>query len=201
MTETLAPATGAEQVRWDLRELYASPDDPRIEAVLAAGLDFAREFEQSYRDRVAQMAPAEFVEMMKSLEEHYDQIARPSLYASLLHTLKTQDHEAGRLVGRIREAGAERGKHMVFFSLELAALTDEEAQRLYDDPRAAVYKHTVEQERKERPHQLSQVEETLLTEISPVGVGSWTRLFEELCAVITAPIEGEEVPLATALSL
>ena len=201
MTETLAAPTGAEQVRWDLTELYESPHDPRIEAVLAEALDFAREFEQSYQGRVAQLAPAEFVDMMKSLEDHYDRIARPSLYASLLHTLKTQDHQAGRLVGRIREAGAERGRHMVFFSLELAALTDEEAQRLYEDPQAAVYKHTVEQERKERPHQLSHVEETLLTEISPVGVGSWTRLFEELCAAITAPLEGEEVPLATALSL
>ena len=201
MTETMTTQTGAEQVRWDLTELYDSPDDPRIEAVLAEALDFAREFEQSYQGRVAQLAPAEFVEMMRSLEDHYDQIARPSLYASLLHTLKTQDHQAGKLVGRIREAGAERGRHMVFFSLELAALTDAEAERLYGDPQAAVYKHTVEQERKERPHQLSQVEETLLTEISPVGVGSWTRLFEELCAAITAPIEGEELPLASALSL
>jgi oligoendopeptidase F len=201
MTETLAATTGAEQVRWDLTEMYASPDDPGIEAALAEAMDFAREFEESYRGRVAQLAPAEFIGMMKSLEDHYDRIARPGLYASLLHTLKTQDHEAGRLVGRIREAGAERGRHMVFFSLELAALTDEEAQRLYADPQAAVYKHTVELERKERPHQLSQVEETLLTEISPVGLGSWTRLFEELCAAITAPVEGEEVPLSIALSL
>jgi oligoendopeptidase F len=201
MTETLAAPTGAESVRWDLSEMYASPEDPAIEAVLAEALEFAREFEQTYQGRVAQLAPPEFVEMMQSLEEHYDRIARPSLYASLLHTLKTQDHAAGKLVGRIREAGAERGKHMVFFSLELAALTDEQAERLYADPTAAKYRHTVEVERKERPHQLSHVEETLLTEISPVGVGSWTRLFEELCAGITAPMEGEEVALATALSM
>ncbi len=201
MTETLTAPTGAESVRWDLTEMYASPEDPGIEAALAEGLDFAREFERTYQGRVAQLAPPEFVEMMKSLEEHYDRIARPGLYASLLHTLKTQDHAAGKLVGRIREAGAERGKHMVFFSLELAALGDEQAERLYADPAAARYRHTVELERKERPHQLSHVEETLLTEISPVGVGSWTRLFEELCAGITAPMEGEEVPLATALSM
>jgi oligoendopeptidase F len=201
MTETLAAPTGAESVRWDLSEMYASPEDPAIEAVLAEALEFAREFEQTYQGRVAQLAPPEFVEMMQSLEEHYDRIARPSLYASLLHTLKTQDHAAGKLVGRIREAGAERGKHMVFFSLELAALTDLQAERLYADPTAAKYRHTVEVERKERPHQLSHVEETLLTEISPVGVGSWTRLFEELCAGITAPMEGEEVALATALSM
>src|SRR5207248_7819553 len=92
MTETLAAPTGAEQVRWDLAELYDSPDDPRIEAVLAEALDFAREFEHSYQGRVAKLSPGEFVDMMKSLEEHYDRIARPSLYASLL-----QDRKSTRL--------------------------------------------------------------------------------------------------------
>jgi len=133
-TETEADAGS---VRWNLSELYASPEDPAIEAVLAEGLEFAREFEQSYKGRVAQLSPPEFVEMMHSLEEHYDRTARPSLYAMLLHTIKSHDHGAGRLVSRIREAGAERGRHTVFFSLELAALTDEQAERIYADPAGA----------------------------------------------------------------
>ncbi len=192
--------TGAEQVRWDLSELFGSPDDPGIEAALAQGLEFAKEFEQSYRGRVSQLSPAEFVEMMKSLEDHHDRQSRPGLYAMLLHTIKSHDHGAGRLVSRIREAGAEQGRHMVFFSLELAALTDEQAERLYADPEAARYKHTVEQERKERPHQLTEVEERLLTEISPVGVGSWVRLFDELEAGIMVRLDGRDQALAVALS-
>ena len=200
MTETTIETTGAESVRWDLTELYDSPDDPRIESVLAEALEFAREFESTYRGRVAELSPAEFVAMMESLEEHSDRTARPSLYASLLHTIRSTDPAAGRLVGRIRDAGAERGRHMVFFSLELAALTDEQAENLYADPDAARYRHTVEQERRDRPHQLTEVEERLLNDISPVGVGAWTRLFDELTTVINVSLDGREMPLPSALA-
>ena len=201
-TEAAAEArqTGAERIRWDLAELYSSPTDTAIDAVLREGLDFAREFEQSYRGRIAQLKPAEFVEMMTSLEEHYDRTAQPSLYAMLMHSIKSHDPAAGRLMSKVREAGAERGRHMVFLSLELAALTDEQVATLYADPAAARYRHTVEQERKERPHQLSEVEERLLTDISPVGVGSWVRLFDELEAGIMVPLDGRDAPLPEALS-
>ena len=202
-TDPAPPAsarTGAEGIRWNLDELYSSPTDPAIEAALAQGIDFAREFEQTYRGRIAQLSPGEFVEMMRSLEDDYDRAARPGLYAMLLHTIRSLDPAAGRLVARMREAGAERGRHLVFFSLELAALTEEQVERLYADPDAARYRHTVEQERKERPHQLSETEERLLTEISPVGVGSWVRLYDELEAGINVPLDGDDVPLPEALS-
>src|SRR5207302_680517 len=48
---------------------------------------------------------------------------------------------------------------------------------------------------------LTEVEERLLNDVSPVGTGAWVRLFEELCAAIKVTIEGEEMVLAQALSL
>ena len=155
--------TGAEGVRWRLDELYRSPDDAEIERTLKAALAFATEFERTYRGRIAQLSPAEFTAMMESLAEHYVSSAKPGLYAHLLHSLDTRDHAAGRLVARSREAAAERGVHLVFFGLEIAALTDEECEKLFADPRAARYRHTVEQERRYRNHQLTEVEERLLT--------------------------------------
>jgi len=192
--------TGAEDVRWQLEELYSSPADPAIERTLAEALDFAREFEQSYKGRIAELAPAEFAAMMGDLADHFIRSARPALYAHLLHTLDTRDHGAGRLVQRNREASAERGRHLVFFGLEVAQLTDEQCARLYADPAAARYRHAVEQERLYRNHQLSEVEERLLTEISPTGSSAWTRLFEELCSAVRVEIDGAQVPLAAALS-
>jgi len=194
------PATGAEDVRWQLDELYASPDDPAIERTLAEALEFAQEFEHRYRGRIAELSPAEFASMMEALERHHVRSARPGLYAHLLHSLDTRDHAAGRLVARTREAGAERGRHMVFFDLEVAHLTDEQCAALYADPGAARYRHTIEQERRYRDHQLSEVEERLLTEISPTGTGAWTRLFEELCSDIRVPTGDGEAPLAAALA-
>jgi oligoendopeptidase F len=201
MAQTLPTTTGAEEVRWDLSDLYSSPDDPAIERDLADALDFAREFESTYKGRIGELSPFDFVAMMEKLERHYLSSSKSGLYAHLLHARDTRDHAAGRLISRVREAGAERGRYMVFFSLEVAKLTDEQVDRLYADPGAARYRHTVEQERRFREHQLSEVEERLLTEISPTGTGAWTRLHEELCAGIQVDVDGASVPLSTALAM
>ena len=200
MSQTIRP-TGADAVRWNLAELYSSPEDPRIEAELAAAQEFAEGFERRYKGRLAELAPSEFAAMMDEFADHYEHSVVPGLYAHLLHTQNTQDHAAGRLMSRVREAGAQRGRHLVFFSLELAQLSDEKAQELYSDPDAGRYRHTVEQERRYRPHQLSEVEERLLTDLSPTGTGAWTRLFEELCAAIEVEVNGRTVPLPVALSM
>jgi oligoendopeptidase F len=200
MAETLT-ATGADEVRWDLRELFASPGDPAIERALAEALDFAREFEQTYRGRIAELSPSELTGMMQDLERHYTDSTKPRLYAHLLHSLDTRDHAAGRLLARTQEAAAERGRHLVFFELEIAQLTDEQCERLFADPGAARYRHTVERERKFRDHQLTEVEERLLTEISPTGTSAWGRLFEELCSAIRVRVDENAVPLVAALAM
>jgi oligoendopeptidase F len=200
MSQTIAEKTGAEEVRWDLSEMFSSPEDQEIERLLAEALTFATGFEERYKGRIAELSPAEFVKMMEELEAHYANSSKPSLYAHLLHTQDTRNHAAGRLIARCREAGAERGRHMVFFGLEVARLTDEQCSALFADPAAARYRHTVEQERLYRDHHLSEVEERLLTEISPTATGAWTRLYGELCSAIAVDTQRGQVPLPVALS-
>src|SRR6266576_685000 len=137
--------TGAEKVRWNLTDLFTSPDDPKIEATLKDALERAKAFEAKYRGKVTSLEPKEFAAMMRELADYEEESARPEVYAYMLHSQDTQDHPAGRLLARVREAGAERGSHMVFFSLELAQISDEQAAMLYADPEAATYHHTVQE--------------------------------------------------------
>ena len=192
--------TGAETVRWDLSDLYASPTDPKIEATLAHALERAKAFEAKYKGRVASLDPHDFAAMMRELEEDEDAAAKPEVYAYLLHSQDTKNPAAGRLLARVREAGAERGSHGVFFALELAQTSDEQAARLYADKESAQYTHTVEEARKFRPHQLSEPEERVLTDYSPVGNSAWTRLFEELCSGIRVDLNGRQMALEEALT-
>ncbi|HZQ50225.1 MAG TPA: M3 family oligoendopeptidase [Candidatus Dormibacteraeota bacterium] len=192
--------TGAENVRWDLSDLFKSPTDPAIEQRLAASLEAAQEFEQAYRGKVATLPPAEFAEMMAQLEDQQERAMKPEIYAYLLHSQNTQDPAAGRLLARVREAAAERGSHAVFFDLELAQITDAHAAELFAHPEAAKYRHHVEEARKFRPHQLTEPEERVLTDFSPVGNAAWVRLFEELSAGIRMELDGREVGLEVALT-
>ncbi len=198
MAEAVA---GAETVRWDLTDLFASPDDPRLEADLKDLLERAKAFESRYKGKVAGLEPKRFAEMMRELGDYEEEAAKPEVYAYMLHSQNTHDHAAGRLLARTREAAAERGSHMVFFSLELAATSDEQAARLFADPDSARYRHTVEEARKFRPHQLSEPEERVLTDFSPVGSSAWVRLFEELCAGIRVDLDGKDLALEQALTL
>jgi len=54
-----AVSTGAETVRWDLSDLYASPTDPSLEADLARALERAKAFEATYKGKVTTLEPAE----------------------------------------------------------------------------------------------------------------------------------------------
>jgi oligoendopeptidase F len=194
-------STGAEKIRWNLDDLFASPEDPELEAWLAQDLDRAVDFETKYRGGVATLTPQEFAEMMAGLGENEEAAAKPEVYAYMLHSQNTQDHVAGRLLARVRESSAERSSHMVFFTLELAQVSDEQVAKLYADGEAVQYRHFVEDARKFRPHQLSEPEERVLTDFSPVGNGAWVRLFDELCARILVDVDGQEVSLDQALTL
>ncbi|HXI97251.1 MAG TPA: M3 family oligoendopeptidase [Candidatus Acidoferrum sp.] len=196
-----AVPTGAEAVRWDLSDLYASPTDPAVEADLARSLERAKAFEAKYKGKVATLEPEPFAAMMRELEQNEERAAKPEVYAYLLHSQNTQDPAAGRVLARVREAAAERGSHGVFFSLELAQTSDEQAAKIYAHPESAPYRHTVEEARKFRPHQLSEPEERVLTDFSPVGNSAWTRLFEELCAVIRVQVDGRDLALEEALTM
>ncbi len=200
MAQTLK-TTGAESVRWNLSDLFTSPDDPKLEAALARELERAEAFETEFKGKVAMLEPKAFAAMMRELADYEESSAKPEVYAYLLHSQDTQDPNAGRLLARVREAGAERGSHMVFFSLELAQISDEHAAQLYADPESATYRHTVDEARKFRPHQMSEPEERVLTDFSPVGNPSWVRLFEELCARIRVGVDDQEMPLDLALTL
>ena len=191
---------GSETIRWDLSDLFASPADPALEATLAKALDFARSFETRYRGMLGSLEPHAFAGMMAELELAEETAIKPEVYAYLLHSQNTQDPGAGRLLARVREAAAERGAHGVFIALELAQISDEQAAALFANPESARYRHHVEEARKFRPHQLSEPEERVLTDFSPVGSGAWVRLFEELCAGIRMDLDGRDLGLEEALT-
>src|SRR5438477_7597615 len=191
--------TGAENIRWNLTDLFKSPTDPAIEEALADALKRAQAFEAHYKGKVASLPPKEFAAMMRELEDDEELATKPEVYAYLLHSQNTEDSAAGRVLTRVREAAAERGRHGVFFTLELAQISNEQAAHLYAHPDAAPYRHMVEEARKFRPHQLSEPEERVLTDFSPVGNAAWNRLFEELCARIRVELDGEPQPREEAL--
>src|SRR5207245_11154240 len=97
---------GAEVVRWNLTELSASPDDPKIEATLERELEHARAFEAKYKGKVATLDPPAFAAMMRELAEYEESASKPAVYSYMLHSQAPPEHTAGRLPAPVRAPGA-----------------------------------------------------------------------------------------------
>ena len=110
---------------------------------------------------------------MLRLEEIGQGAAKLGTFAYLNYATQTGDAAAGAHLQRIQEVGSSLEKEILFFRLDWARLSDEKAERLLKSPEIKKYRHYLEMARRYKPHQLSEIEERLLTDISPVGTSSW----------------------------
>ena len=180
----------AEGVRWDLGGLYASPDDPRLEADLAEARQRAEVFAQTYRGRL-ENGQVDGTALAQALAE-YEAIAelqhRPAFYASLLFAADTQNQSAQQLVQHTREAATSIENLLVFFSLELIALPDEQLARLLTTPELRDYQHYLETVRRFKPYTLSEKEEQLLNHKNLSGKHAFRQLYDELSGSLRFPL-------------
>ena len=96
--EPTAEGGSAAGVRWDLSHLYASPDDPALEADLDDMLEDARRFAADYRGRVAELDAAALAEAVDRLETLQESGGRAGSYAGLLFAADTADPRHGALL-------------------------------------------------------------------------------------------------------
>jgi len=185
-TQQGGPAAG---VRWDLSDLFASPDDPRLEAEIARSLDAARAFAARYRGRVGGLDGAALAEAVDALEALSEPLSRVLAYAGLLFAADTSAPRHGALLQHVQERASEIRNTLVFFELEWVALGDAEAERVLADPACARRRHWLASSRRYRPHVLSEPEERILEETANTGRRAFGRLFDEILGSLRFRLE------------
>jgi oligoendopeptidase F len=180
------PAAG---VAWDLSDLYAGADDPRIESDLAAAIAAAEAFAARHRGRVASLDAAGLAAAVDEIERLQEPASRAAVYASLLFAADTSAPRHGALLQRAQERGTAVRTALVFFELEWVAVDDARAEALLADPRLAARRHLLANMRRMKPHVLSEPEERLLEETANTGPRAFSRLFDETLGAMRFPLE------------
>jgi oligoendopeptidase F len=188
---TTATLTGAEEITWNLTDLYAGMDDPQINADLDTADTEADALDRDYRGRIATLSPSEVAELIGRLEALHERAGRVGSFASLNWTSDTLDPARGALLQRVTERGSRLGQKLVFLELELANAPDEIANTWLSDAALARYRHWLEVVRMFRPHLLSEPEEKILDEKSVTGRSAWDRFFDEANAAARYELDGE----------
>lgn len=180
------PAAG---VRWDLSDLYAGPDDPRIDADLDAALARAERFAETHRGRIASLDAEALAAAVDELEAISELVGRAGAYAGLLFAQDTSDPRHGALLQHVQERGSAVQNALVFFELEWVGLDDEAAEARLAEPALAARRHHLASARRYRPHVLGEKEEQILEDLSNTGTRAWSRLFDEVLGAARFRIE------------
>ena len=138
---------------------------------------------------------------VKAYERLQELSGRIISYASLVHAGNLADPEIGRFYQTVQERINAISTTLLFFTLEINRLGDNELSAKEAAPELAHYVPWLRDTRAFRPHQLSDKLEKLLHEKYVSGRAAWTRLFDETIADLRFPIRGEELTEAEALDL
>jgi oligoendopeptidase F len=193
-------ATGAEDVAWDLSDLYAGIDDPRLDTDLAQAESDADAFRERYRGAIGELRPAELAVAAVELERIESAVTRVAYFAHLSFATDMADTSRGALVARVQERAATLDTQLHFFGLEWAALEAGHADELLADPALDHWRHHLASLRKFRPYLLSELEERIVTEKGVSGISSWSRLYDEQLSALRVNLDDEEVGLETAMA-
>lgn len=192
--------TGAEDVAWDLSDLYDGIDDGRIESDVAQAETEAAAFRERYHGGVAGLDAEALAEAVAEYERIESSLVRPLTFAHLVFATNMADPARGALVARLGEKAAALDTQLLFFGLEWAAVDDEVADALLADSALDHWRHHLQSLRKFRPYLLSEPEERIVTEKTVSGSGAWGRLYEELLGALRVTLDGEVVPLEPAMA-
>ena len=190
----------AEGIRWDLSDLYAAHDDPRIDLTIkdcyARAERFADRFRALMQDHETLTAES-LLQALSELESIYETLGRVGSYAGLLYAADTAKPEYQDLTQRVEQRSTEVRNLLLFFELEWLKFDDTIASRLIADPTLEAYRHYLISLRRYRPHTLTELEERVINDRDNTGRNAFGRLFSEITSSLTFAFEkqGEKADL------
>jgi oligoendopeptidase F len=192
--------TGAEEVAWDLSDLYEGTDDPRIDEHVAEVERDAAAFRERYHGKIAALSASELAEAVRERERLDEVLTRAVYYAHLVFSTNMADPARGALLAKLNEKAATLEAQLLFFGLEWVAVEDDHAAAILEDPALDHWRHWLSSQRKYRPFLLSEPEEKIFAEKAVSGVSAWSRLFEEQVGALRVELDGEDASLETAMA-
>jgi oligoendopeptidase F len=180
MSTSLNDDLGTTNVVWNLDALYDSLQDELLQDDLDLCEQEAEMLKDACSGKLAKLEPAFFARSLKRLERIQMNLGRIATYAFLNFSTQVKDDEIGAFLQKTKEDASRINRDLVFFDLEWAKMDQKSADTFLGDDNVAPYVHYLENLRKYADHLLSQEEETILVEYSPVGNDSWLTLFEKV---------------------
>lgn len=200
MSTKKSDQTGAEQITWDLTDLYKSADDPALQADRKKVRKKAKDFATSYKGKITTFDEEDMNQALQDYEEILELLGKIGSFAQLIWSTDTANAEYGKLVQEANELSSEIHQQLVFFDVEWLAMGDEKANQLIESDTLSHYRHYLETSRRYKDHVLGEEAEQVLSAKKVTGNSAWNRYFDETMGAARFTIDGEELTQQEALS-
>ncbi len=200
-------STSADGIEWDLTDLYEGHEDTDLKDDMDELIQRAEEFREKYKGEIekSELEPEELKKVIEEYEDIYELFGKIRSFASLYHSVDTQDPDRGALLQKAEEIGSETKNKLIFLELEWQSLSDEEVEKYLESEELDHYESYLKHWRRYTPYMLSESEEQIIESLQTTGREAFKRLFDQTIGRITVEFEHEgesyEMVLDQALSV
>ena len=188
--------------KWNLADLYQSPQDKKLAQDLLTVKDYAQKFEQKFTGKIKKLSALELSAAITEYEEINELLGKISAYAYLYFVTDMNDSKVAVFFQNISEKINDISKYLLFFSLQLNEISDQELEILYkESAKLKNYQPFIRDLRVAKKYQKSEQIEKILHEKDQTSNHAWSRLFDETVTNLEFPYDGKKLTSAEIFDL
>ncbi len=181
---------------WNLKDLYHSPNSLELKNDLNNLRTITKKFEKKYNNNVINLNSKQLYKSITELEKIDIKIDKIMSYAHLLVAENANNEKNKIFYQQMQEQITSIASSIVFFSLQLNLIKENNLKKLLSNTSLKVYKNWITNTRKFKPYQLDLKTEKLLQEKSITSRSAWVRLFDDTIASLKFPFKGKQLSSA-----
>jgi oligoendopeptidase F len=178
---------------WNLDDLYTSIDSPVLGENLAKSEKQCKDFEKEYKGKVKELSAQKLYQSIVQLEKINDLLGKIGSYAFLVYATDQSNTKHSAFYQNISEKINNISQHLIFYTLELNQISEEDLAVKLQDKNLVHYKPWLRDVRIMKPYQLSNEQEQILHQKYITSNQSWVKLFDETQADIRFEFEGKHL--------
>jgi len=188
-----------KEIAWDLTEIFAGHDDPKISETMDRLSKEADQFIKEYKGKINSNTfnSQKLLELFEKQEKFQADLHDIELFSNRLYSGNMTIPTSEALKNRVEDFKTKTSKDLAFLELEVAKYVNDN-EDIINDQILSNYKHKLEKIKRNYPHYLSEVEEQLILEKDQYGVRAWSNLQSKWLNTrkILVNVEGEEKKLS-----
>ncbi len=182
----------AQGITWNLSDIYASCDDPKIESDIKLAGSKAKAFEVKYKplfEKIGENGPLPLAQLLKDYKELAVLLTKLGVFAHLYFAEKTSDPSRGAFMQKMQTLLTDIQSHLLFFEVLWNKLDSRAVSAIMRAPELKNELHFLEKMRIYAPHTLSEPEEKIMAVKANTSGSAFSRLFDEIVNSIPFFIE------------